>query len=141
MFSPAEATDDYPHKQLCYDIVGCALRVLNSLGNGFHEKPYENALAVEFRERGWRFKQQPAYPLYYHDHQVGEYIPDFVVENAIIVDPKVVESIGNGEVGQMLNYLKVTRLSLGLLLNFRNPQLEWRRVIQSEIYKKKLLQE
>ena len=127
-----EAPDNFPHKDLCYEVVGCAFKVLGALGHGFHEKSYENAMAVEFREKGWRFRQQPVYPLYYRDNLVGEYVPDFVVEDAIIVDPKVVESIGNGEVGQMLNYLKVTNLSLGLLLNFRHPQLEWRRVIQSD---------
>jgi len=132
-----ESTDNFPHKHLCYEVVGCAMRVLGVLGHGFPPKPYANALAIEFREKGWSFRQQPSYPLYYHDSLVGEYVPDFVVEDAIIVESKVVDGISNGELGQMLNYLKVTHLSLGLLLNFRHSQLEWRRVIQTEAHARK----
>ncbi|MDB6075821.1 MAG: GxxExxY protein [Verrucomicrobiaceae bacterium] len=133
-----ETSDNFPHKDLCYEVVGCAFGVLGALGHGFHEKPYENAMAVEFREKGWNFRQQPVYPLYHHGTLVGEYVPDFVVEDAIIVDVRVVETIGTGDVGQMLNYLKVTNLSLGLLFNFQHSQLEWRRVIPSDVRNRKV---
>lgn len=122
--------DDFPHKDLTYAIVGCAMRVLNEIGNGYHEKPYENALAIEFTEQGWAFEQQPRFPIYYHRRVIGEYIPDLVVGEAVIVDAKVIDSIGPSEIGQMLNYLKTTNMEIGIILNFRHAKLDWKRIVR-----------
>jgi len=110
-------------------IVGCAMEVLNTLGHGLIEKPYERALALELHGQGIPFAQQPIYPVLYKGETVGEFIPDLVVFNRIVVDAKVVERLTQNETGQVLNYLRISQLDLGLLLNFRHASLQWRRVL------------
>ncbi len=116
-------------KDEVYRINGCAMEVLNALGHGLKEKPYENALAVEFGLLKISFSQQPVYPVSYKGVKVGEYIPDLIVFEQIIVDTKVIEKITDHEIGQMMNYLKVTGLKLGLILNFKHSKLESKRVV------------
>lgn len=110
-------------------IVGCAMEVLNELGHGFHEKPYENALVVEFRLRGISHEQQRQYEILYKNEKVGDYIPDLLAFDRIVVDTKVIEKITDRDIGQMMNYLKITGYRLGYILNFKHPKLEWKRVI------------
>ena len=112
-----------------HQIVGCAMEVLNTLGHGLQEKPYENALVVEFGLRGIPYRQQPHYDVIYKAVKVGEYIPDLIVFERIVVDTKVIERLTDIEIGQILNYLKITGLQVGLLLNFRRPRLEWKRIV------------
>ena len=112
----------------CRKVIGCAMEVLNTLGHGLLEKPYEQALVVEFDLNEIPYRQQPRFPVHYKGHDVGCFIPDLVVYDRIVVDTKVVERMGDVEYGQMLNYLKITGLDMGLLLNFRHPKLEWRRI-------------
>jgi GxxExxY protein len=120
---------DGPEAALTYDIVGCAMEVLNGLGHGLHEKPYENALIVELRLRGHAYDQQRRFEISYKGTPVGEYIPDLIVRNRVVVDAKVIEQIGDVERGQVLNYLRITGLKVGLILNFRRPRLEWERIV------------
>lgn len=110
-------------------IIGCAMEVLNGLGHGLLEKPYENALVVEFGLRGIPFNQQPRYDVVYKNVRVGEYIPDLIAFDCVVVDAKVIERITDLEIGQILNYLKVTGLRVGLILNFKRPKLEWKRIV------------
>ena len=105
------------------------MTVLNTLGPGLLEKPYENALVVEFGLQGILYEQQPRFNVEYKGVVVGEYVPDLIAFDGIVVDTKVVEKIGNLEMGQMINYLKITRLGVGLILNFKRPRLEWKRVV------------
>ncbi|MFN9324425.1 MAG: GxxExxY protein [Flavobacteriales bacterium] len=109
-------------------IVGCAMRVMNVLGHGLHEKPYENALCIEMKASGIYFQQQPRFSIYYRSELIGEYVPDLVVERSVVVDTKTIERIGDVEVGRMLNYLRITGLEVGLIINFKRPRLEWRHV-------------
>lgn len=111
------------------EIIGCAIEVHNELGAGFHEKPYENALVVEFQQRRIPFEQQSRFKMNYKGQVVGEYIPDLIAFERIIIDTKVIDRIGQHEVGQMMNYLKITQLRLGYIINFKNRRLEWKRVI------------
>ncbi|MBK1883002.1 GxxExxY protein [Luteolibacter pohnpeiensis] len=122
---------DFLFKEETDGIIGAAFQVLNEIGCGFHEKPYENALVVEFRHRAFPFEQQTRFPIVYRNVRVAEYVPDLIVFGKIIVDTKVIDRITDREIGQMLNYLKITNLSVGLLLNFKNPRLEFRRVVKS----------
>ena len=110
-------------------IVGAAMEVLNTLGHGLLEKPYENALAVELRLRGISFAQQPRYPVAYKGEPVGEYVPDLIVNDEVVVDTKTIDRIGDHELGQMLNYLRITGLPLGLIINFKRARLDWKRVV------------
>jgi hypothetical protein len=90
-------------KDEVYSIISCALEIINGLGHGLHEKPYENSLAVEFQHRGIPFVQQPKFPILWRETLVG----------------------------QMLNYLRITGLPVGLLINFKKPKLEWERIVLS----------
>lgn len=117
------------HEQLTRSILGAAMEVLNHLGHGLHEKPYENALVVEFGLRNIPCDQQSRYDVMYKGVRVCEYIPDLIVDRAVIVDTKVIEGITDNEVGQMINYLKVTGHKVGLIINFKRAKLEWRRVV------------
>jgi GxxExxY protein len=110
-------------------ILNCAFEVLNELGHGLHEKPYENALCVEFGLRKIPWCQQPRYDVRYKTVKVGEYVPDLITFDKAIVDTKVIERIGQHELAQMLNYLKITGMPVGLILNFKRSKLEWKRVI------------
>ncbi len=117
------------HKGLVYSVVGCAFSVLKELGHGFHEKPYENALAVEFGRQGLACNQQQRFDINYKGVKVGEFVPDLIVDSSVIVDTKVIDRITDIERGQMLNYLRITKLRVGLILNFKNPKLEWERIV------------
>ena len=110
-------------------MIGCAIEVHNELGHGFHEKPYENALVVEFHNQGIPYQQQRRFNMVYKTVKVGEYIPDLIVFDKIIVDAKVIDEIAGREIGQMLNYLKITGLRLGYIINFKHAKLEWERII------------
>jgi len=116
-------------KEETHQIIGCAMEVLNILGHGFLEKPYENALVVEFGLQGIVVEQQPRFDVMYKTHKVGEYIPDLICCNQIVVDTKTIEQITHHEIGQMLNYLKISGLQLGIIINFKHAKLEWKRVV------------
>jgi len=116
-------------KEEVYQIVGAAMEVLNGLGHGLNEKPYENALVVEFNLKGIPYSQQPSYPVSYKGFEVGLFIPDLVAFTNVIVDTKVIERITDIERGQILNYLKITKLHVGIILNFKHPKLEWERLV------------
>ena len=122
---------DFSYKKETDVIIGSAFAVLNEIGHGYHEKPYENGLAVEFEYQVIPFLQQPRYPIMYRGVQVSEFVPDLIAFDKIIVDAKVIECITGLEIGQMINCLKVTGLPVGLILNFKNPKLEFRRVVSS----------
>jgi GxxExxY protein len=93
--------------------------VLNGLGAG----------VVEFGLRGIAVDQQRRHTLLYKGIQVGEFIPDLIAGNAVVVDAKMIDRVTDVERGQMLNYLRITRLQVGLILNFKRPKLEWERIV------------
>ena len=112
-----------------HEILGCAFEVLNELGHGLNEKCYESALVVEFSLRKIAFAQQRHFDVLYKGHKVGLFIPDLIAFEQVIVDTKVIDRITDHERGQMMNYLRITKLRVGLILNFKNPKLEWERVV------------
>ncbi len=116
-------------KEDVYQLVGCAMEVLNTLGHGLLEKPYENALVVEFNLRGIQYRQQIRHPVIYKNVQVGEYIPDLIVFNQIVVETKTIDRITDIERGQVINSLKITGLRVGIILNFKHAKLEWERIV------------
>jgi GxxExxY protein len=125
-------TREIVFKKEIYAIVGAALEVLRELGHGIHEKPYERALAVEFRLGSLPYEQQTPFDIFYKKVKVGRFTPDLVVQGKIIVDTKVIAKITDHERGQMLNYLKITRLPVGVILNFRYAKLEWERLVSTD---------
>jgi GxxExxY protein len=116
-------------KEEVFQIVGSAIEVLNALGNGLVEKPYENALVVEFGLRKIPFRQQPSFDVLYKDQKIGLFVPDLIAFDSVVVDTKVIDRITNHERGLMLNYLRITKLRVGLILNFKHAKLEWERVV------------
>ena len=123
--------EDYPHKELSHDIIGAAMKVLNSLKPGLDEKIYENALVIELRKRGHRVEQQKQFRVFYEGQEVGRLVPDLIVDEAVIVDPKVVTAFSETHIAQMIGYLAITCLHLAMLLNFKEAKLQWKRVVRT----------
>jgi GxxExxY protein len=117
------------HEKITQDIIGSAMAVLNELKPGLDEKLYENALVIELRGRGHQVEQQREFPVHYRGHHIGRLIPDLLVDDKIIVDPKVVSSFNDTHVAQMLGYLNITGFSVALLLSFKEAKLIWKRVV------------
>jgi GxxExxY protein len=116
-------------KDEVFQVIGCAIEVLNTLGHGLIEKPYENALVVEFGLRKIPFRQQPAFDILYKGHKIGLFVPDLIAFDSIVVDTKVIDRITDHERGLMLNYLRITNLRVGVILNFKRAKLEWERIV------------
>jgi GxxExxY protein len=119
----------HPLKHETHAVIGCAFEVLNELGHGLNEKCYENSLVVEFRLRGIAFFQQRHFTVVYKQVPVGLFIPDLIAFESVLMDAKVIDRITDHERGQMLNYLRITKLKVGLILNFKHPRLEWERIV------------
>jgi GxxExxY protein len=115
-------------KDEVFQIVGCAIEVLNTLDHGLLEKSYENALVVEFGLRKILFRQQPSFDVVYKRQTVGVFIPDLITFDSVVVDTKVIDRITDHERGLMLNYLRVTSFRVGVILNFKHRKLEWERI-------------
>ena len=116
-------------KELRATIIGCAMTVLNELGHGFREKTYEKAMIIEMQEKDLSVDQQAQYPVYYKNKLIDTFIPDLVVENKIIIELKTVDKICDEHIGQVLNYLKVTGLRVGIIFNFKHSNLEWKPIV------------
>ena len=116
--------DQLLYEKESYEIIGCAMEVLNELGPGLLEKAYENALVREFQVRGIPYSQQTRYPIVYKGVLVGEHVPDLTAFDKIVVDPKCVEAIADEHRAIMLSYLRITKCRLGLYLNFKRRKLE-----------------
>jgi GxxExxY protein len=115
-------------KQLTERVIQCAFAVSNTLGCGFLEKVYENALAHELRKAGLQVQQQHGITVYYDGVAVGEYTADLLVEGVLLLELKAVKDLDDIHLAQCLNYLKATNLRLCLLMNFAKPKLEIRRI-------------
>jgi GxxExxY protein len=112
-------------------IIGCAFTVANTLGVGFAEKIYENALAYEMRKRGLTVSQQRGIIVRNDNVIMGKNSADMVVNDHIIIELKVTKSIANEHVAQCMNYLRATGESLCLLINFGRPRIEVRRIVSN----------
>jgi GxxExxY protein len=118
------------HAEISEVVIGSAMRVLNTLKPGLDEKLYENALVIELTGRGVKVEQQRRFPVTYEGKLIGSLQPDLIVNEAVIVDPKVVTAFNETHVAQMTGYLAITGLRLALLLNFKSARLEWKRIVR-----------
>ena len=116
------------HKDLTSKILKAAFEVHNTLGCGFLEKVYENALMVEPKKQGIECESQEKMEVNYKGERIGDYIADIIVEGKVIVEVKTAQNINSIHKAQVLNYLKATGLEVGLLLNFANSRLEYKRL-------------
>ncbi len=110
-------------------VIRCAFDVSNTLGAGFLEKVYENALCVELEKNGLKFQAQRPITVNYKGFQVGEYVADIVVEDKLLLELKALSVFCSSHDAQVMNYLKATNLSVGLLLNFGRPKLGIKRIV------------
>lgn len=115
---------DFLYKKLTAEIIKCFYKVYNTLGFGFLEKVYENALKIELEKNEMSVERQKPIRVFYDAHLVGEYFADLVVDSKIIIELKAAESIHEEHELQLINYLKATEFELGLLLNFgKKPEI------------------
>ena len=105
------------------------MEVHNELGHGLREKTYERALCREFNLQSIFYDQQAVYPVFYKGEQIDDYIPDLIVGKRVVVDTKTIEAVCDEERGKMLNYLKITGIKGGLLINFKHPKLLRERIV------------
>jgi len=116
-------------KEETQKIIGFAFEALNEIGHGLTEKIYENALVVLFKQNGIAYDQQRRFPVLFRGVEVGEFIPDLIAFGKVIVDANVIDQITDYERGQMMNYLRITKLKVGLIVNFKQARLEWGRIV------------
>jgi len=121
------------HGDLTYKLIGLAMEVHRRLGPGFLEKVYDQAYIIELDLVAIKYVYQQLFRIQYRDQFLRKlYAPDFVVEGKVLVDNKSIQAIGDLERAKMINYLKVTKLEVGLIINYGNLSLEWERVIASD---------
>lgn len=121
----------YLHSELTHSIIRAFYDVYNELGFGFLEKVYENAMAIELRQRGFVVGQQTPIPVWYHGHQVGAYYADLIVNDCVILELKAAECLVEDHEKQLLNYLKASDIEVGLLLNFGHKAEVRRKVYET----------
>ena len=120
------------HKEVTEKIIKAFYKVYNSLGYGFLEKVYENALFIELTEMNLKVEKQKKINVYYEGNEVGEYYSDLVVDDQIIIELKAAEYLNKANEFQLINYLKATGIEVGLLLNFgKKPEFK-RKVYSSD---------
>lgn len=105
-------------------VIGCAIEVHRTLGPGLLEAVYEEALCIEMSERGLTFSRQLGIPATYKNRLIGEYRPDLVVESSVVVEVKSVGRLHEVHTAQVVTYLRILNLKVGLLLNFNGPSLK-----------------
>ena len=115
--------------EITYKINGAVFEVNRILGPGFLEKVYENALLKELKRQGLKAENQVPIKVYYKEECVGEYFADLLVEDKVIVELKTAKRIEKIHEAQLLNYLKATGIQIGLLVNFRHPKAEIKRLV------------
>jgi GxxExxY protein len=127
--------EHHPHMELTESIIGAAMAVHRTLGPGLDEKIYENALCLELAAQSIHFTQQERFPVYYRGHIVGNLVSDLIIDSKVIVENKVADQIADLHIAQILSYLSITKLQVGLILNFKHLSLQFKRV--ANIYQKK----
>jgi GxxExxY protein len=121
------------HEELSHSIVGAAMAVLNELKPGLDEKLYERALVLELVSRGHRVAQQKEFPVYYRGQKIGDLVPDLIIDELVIADPKVVSTFAENHIAQLIGYLNITDLQLAILLNFKFAKLQWKRIVKERM--------
>lgn len=113
---------------LTHTVIGCAMKVHSTLGNGFQEVIYQRALAIEMQKQGLSFSREQEMQIYYEGIDIGTRRVDFLVENQVLVELKALVKLEDVHLAQALNYLEAFRLSTGLLINFGARSLEFKRL-------------
>ena len=120
--------EEYKYSELTSKIIGCAMTVHKILGNGFQEVIYQRALAIEMRLADIEFSREFEMPIFYKEEQIGTRRVDFLVEGIISVELKAITLLVNDNFAQAINYLEAYNLEIGLLINFGEPSLNFKRL-------------
>ncbi|MBB5397281.1 GxxExxY protein [Mucilaginibacter sp. AK015] len=118
---------DYKHSDITGKIIGCAMKVHRTLGNGFQEVIYQRCLAIEMQKQGISFSRELEMTIHYEEVEVGTRRVDFLVENVVMVELKAISQLDDAHLAQVLNYLEAYKLETGLLINFGGRSLEFKR--------------
>ena len=127
----------FPHQELTKSIIGIYYNVYNELGFGFLEKVYHKALLIELKNNGYKIDSEKKVNVYYKNKIVGEYIPDIIINDSVIVELKCVEYLTDIHENQLLNYLKATDCEVGLILNFGIVPQFIRKIFTNDLKKRK----
>ena len=125
------AVQDLKYHEITEKIIGCAMKVHRHFGLGFPEIVYKRALMIELKKIGLRFKQEIKREIMYDDQLIYKRRLDLIVEDVILVELKAIKEVDNGDYNQILNYLRVFKLEIGLLINFCAPSLQFKRLINT----------
>ena len=126
--------EKYKYSEITAKIIGCAMKVHSTLGNGFQEVIYQRALEIEMNKQGLYVEREKVMAIYYEGINIGTRRVDFFVEQKIMVELKAVTQLENVHLAQALNYLEAYKMEVGLLINFGNTKLEFKRLtIQNKL--------
>lgn len=120
--------EEYKYSDITQKIIGCAMKVHNTLGNGFQEVIYQRALAIEMGKQGLFFVREMEMPIFYENEEIGTRRVDFFVEGKIMVELKATTQLEKVHLAQALNYLEAYKMEIGMLINFGNTKLEFKRL-------------
>jgi len=116
------------HEEITHSIIGCAMRVHSTLGNGFQEVIYQRALAIEMDYADLKYKREKEMPIFYREKNIGTRRVDFFVEDKIMVEIKALVKLEDVHLAQAKNYLEAYNMQIGLLINFGCKSLEFKRI-------------
>ena len=122
----------YKHADITRKIIGAAMKVQSTLGNGFQEVIYQRTMAIEMTKIGLDFQRELVMPIYYDNKQIGTRRVDFLVEGKVMLELKAVTALEDVHLAQAINYLEAYGLEVGLLINFGSKSLQFRRLINSK---------
>jgi GxxExxY protein len=125
--------NNIPINDLTHKIIGCAMAVHSTLGNGFQEVIYQRALSIEFQVQGLAFEREKEMPIFYREKHIGTRRVDFFVEERVMVELKAMEKIEDVHKAQAINYCEAYNIADGLLINFGGKSLEFKRVYNSNL--------
>lgn len=120
--------EEYKYSDITQKIIGCAMKVHNTLGNGFQEVIYQRALAIEMSKQRLSFVREMEMPIFYENEEIGTRRVDFFVEDKIMVELKAITQLEKVHLAQALNYLEAYKMEIGMLINFGNTKLEFKRL-------------
>lgn len=116
------------HSDISQTIIGCCFEVMKDLGAGFLENVYKNALFIAMKQKGLNVSSEQQFEVIFRNHKVGRYVADLIVENAIVVELKCCTALLSEHKAQVINYLKASGIAVGLLVNFGQHKLEYKRL-------------
>jgi len=122
------------HKELTEKIIGCAMKVHSTLGNGFQEVIYQRALEIEFRKAGLGYKREMEMTIFYDDEDIGTRRVDFFVEDVVMVELKALILLEEVHLAQAMNYVEAYKMKIGLLINFGSKSLQFKRVHNNKLF-------